>query len=157
MANVRERIRMSPAEVEAFLTEAHKMQLATINPDGAPHLVTMYYLPVDGVLGFWTYRASQKARNLERDARATCLVETGQGYDQLRGVQIQGSVERLEDMARIRDVGLGVFTRYFGGSPADATEYLDAQARKRWAYLLHPTKVASWDHRKLAAAGRGDV
>ena len=153
MGNARERIRMSPAEVEAFLAEPHKMQLATLGPDGAPHLVTMYYAVDDGLLAFWTYRTSQKARNLERDARATCLVEAGDGYDQLRGVQIQGTAERIEDVARIRAIGAAVFIRYFDGSPDDAGGYLDAQAAKRWGYLLHPDKTATWDHRKLDASG----
>ena len=139
---------MSPAEVADFLAEPHKLQLATIGPDGAPHLVTMYYAVFGGLLGFWTYRTSQKARNLERDQRATCLIETGDGYDQLRGVQIRGTVERLEDFDRILAVGTAVVERY-SGSAAALGEYLEAQARKRWAYLVHPGKIATWDHRKL--------
>lgn len=152
MPSTRERIRMSDAEMAEFLAAPHKMQLATINPDGAPHLVTMYYAMFDGLLGFWTYRTSQKARNLERDARATCLVEAGEGYDQLHGVQIQGTVERIEDSGRIRDIGSAVYGRYIADFTQEMTEYLEPQARKRWAYLLHPRKVATWDHRKLAAA-----
>ena len=149
VVNVRESIRMSPAEVADFLAEPHKLQLATLGPDGAPHLVTMYYALFDGLLAFWTYRTSQKARNLERDQRATCLVETGDGYDQLRGVQIQGTVERLEEFDRILAVGSAVVHRY-SENAAQLGAYYEAQARKRWAYLVHPTKIATWDHRKLA-------
>ena len=111
MASTRERIRMTEAEQVEFLAAPHKMQLATINPDGTPHLVTMYYGVFDGLLGFWTYRTSQKAVNLERDPRATCLVETGEGYDNLRGVQINGVVERIEDVDRIRAIGATVYGR----------------------------------------------
>jgi PPOX class probable F420-dependent enzyme len=152
MAKARKHIRMSPAEVAVFLAGRHKMQLATINPDGAPHLVTMYYAVFDGLLGFWTYRTSQKARNLERDARATCLVEAGEAYDELRGVQIQGTVERIEDTDRVRFVGMTVYGRYDDVTPAMAA-YLEPQASKRWAYLVHPAKIATWDHRKLADVG----
>lgn len=151
MASTRQLIRMSDAEVEAFLAQPHKMQLATINPDGSPHLVTMYYGVFGGLLGFWTYRTSQKARNLERDPRATCLVETGEGYDQLRGVSLAGTVERISDERRVRSVGAEVYGRYVNGLGSELSGYLDQQARKRWAYLLHPRKVASWDHRKLAS------
>ena len=146
---------MTADEVAAFLAAPHKMQLATIDTDGAPHLVTMYYAMFDGLLGFWTYRTSQKARNLERDARATCLVEAGEGYDQLHGVQIQGTVERIEDPGRIREIGSAVYGRYIADFTLEMTAYLEPQARKRWAYLLHPRKVATWDHRKLAAAVPG--
>ena len=152
MATTRERIRMTQAEVEAFLEEPHKMQLATINPDGTPHLVTMYYAVFDGRLGFWTYRTSQKARNLERDPRTTCLVETGEGYDQLRGVSVNGTVERVEDFDRIRAMGAAVYGRYVGELGEALDGFLDHQATKRWAYLVTPQKIATWDHRKLAAA-----
>ena len=152
MAATRTLIRMTDDERVAFMEQPHKMQLATINPDGTPHLVTMYYAMFDGLIGFWTYRTSQKARNLERDPRATCLMETGEGYEQLRGVQVNGSVERIEDPERIRSIGAAVYARYIADFTAELEGYLEPQARKRWAYLLHPAKVSSWDHRKLAPA-----
>lgn len=153
MPNTRERIRMSPEEVAQFLGGPHKMQLATIGADGTPHLVTMYYALFGDLVGFWTYRSSQKARNLERDPRATILVETGEGYDQLRGVQMSGTVERLEDFDEILRVGETVAERYGGVAAREISAYLEAQARKRWAYLLHPNGVATWDHRKLNEPG----
>ena len=75
---------MTDAEVEEFLAAGRKLQLATIGPDGMPHLVTMYYAVLDGQITFWTYRASQKALNLTRDPRVSCLVETGEAYFDLR-------------------------------------------------------------------------
>jgi PPOX class probable F420-dependent enzyme len=152
MATTRERIRMTEAEIGDFLAGPHKMQLATIQPDGTPHLVTMYYAMFDGVIGFWTYRTSQKARNLERDPRCTVLVEAGEGYDNLHGVQIGGTVERIEDTDRIREIGTAVYGRYIADFTEELQGYLEPQARKRWGYLLHPQRTSSWDHRKLAAA-----
>ena len=152
MPNLREAIRMTDEEIARFLAGPHKMQLATIQPDGSPHLVTMYYAMFEGLVGFWTYRTSQKARNLERDPRATILVETGEGYDQLHGVQISGSVERIDDLDRILECGRVIYGRYVGGVNGDLEPYIRHQATRRWAYLLHPHRVSSWDHRKLAAA-----
>lgn len=144
---------MTEAEIAAFLAAPHKLALATLNGDGSVHLVTMYYAIFDGLLGFWTYRTSQKARNLDRDPRVTCLAETGEGYDQLRGVQIQGTVERVEQPDRIRAMGAEIYSRYVPGFTAELEGYLEDQAAKRWAYLVSPTKTASWDHRKLATVG----
>jgi PPOX class probable F420-dependent enzyme len=145
---------MSDAEVGAFLADPHKLQLASINQDGTPHLVTMYYdVHDDGRIAFWTYRTSQKARNLERDPRCTCLVEAGDGYDQLRGVQIVGSVEAIDDLDTVLAIGSRVYGRYLDGGLAEGLdEFLLDQARKRRAYLVTPQRVASWDHRKLVAA-----
>ena len=70
-------VRMSPDEVEEFLGSQMKVQVATVNPDGSPHLTTLFYVVDDGRIAFWTYASSQKIKNLERDARITCLVEAG--------------------------------------------------------------------------------
>lgn len=147
---------MSDDEIADFLTaEPHKLQLATINDDGTPHLVTMYFDLFEGRIGFWTYRTSQKAVNLRRDPRCTCLVETGDDYLSLRGVQIVGEVETITDHERIRAMGQRIYARYLDGGDElgdDMAGYIESQARKRHAYLVEPDRVASWDHRKLADA-----
>jgi nitroimidazol reductase NimA-like FMN-containing flavoprotein (pyridoxamine 5'-phosphate oxidase superfamily) len=63
----RDLVAMSPAEATAMLAASRKMQLATINQDGTPHLVTMFYALIDGRIAFWTYQKAQKARNLAGD------------------------------------------------------------------------------------------
>ncbi len=77
---------MSPSEIETFLDDSMKVQVATVSPDGAPHLTTLFYVMQDGQIAFWTYASSQKIKNLERDPRITCLVEDGEDYFELRGV-----------------------------------------------------------------------
>src|SRR5580658_3955955 len=75
---------MTAEQAGQMLAAERKVQLATNGPDGFPHLVTMYYVLMDGQLTFWTYRTSQKALNLARDPRISCLVETGEQYFGLR-------------------------------------------------------------------------
>jgi PPOX class probable F420-dependent enzyme len=147
---------MSDAEIEAMLAGSRKVQLATINPDGYPHLVTMYYTLVDGKIAFWTYRTSQKALNLVRDPRITCLVETGESYFDLRGVQIQGIVETITDPDAVLRIGQAIGEVLAGslagqaGQVGDAiTDYVVNAARKRYAYIVEPARVISWDHSKL--------
>nr|WP_203780864.1 pyridoxamine 5'-phosphate oxidase family protein [Actinoplanes rishiriensis] len=140
---------MSGDEVAAFLADARKVQLATINPDGAPHLVTMFYGLSAGRIAFWTYRTSQKARNLARDPRVTCLVEAGEEYFDLRGVQIAGTVTPIFDLAGVTEVGK-LIAAGMRDVPAEALDaYVAHAATKRTGYLVTPAKVASWDHRKL--------
>jgi PPOX class probable F420-dependent enzyme len=149
----RDRVGMTTAEVAAFLEGARKLQLATINRDGTPHLVTMYYAMDGGLITFWTYRASQKARNLSRDPRLTCLVETGSEYFDLRGVQVQGVARPVEDPAEVLEIGrrIGAVTvGAHGGLPDD---YISHTARKRLGYVVEPTRVISWDHSKLLQPG----
>jgi PPOX class probable F420-dependent enzyme len=141
---------MSPADQAALLAESHKLQLATINRNGTPHLVTMFYVMLDGRIAFWTYRSSQKARNLARDPRVTCLVETGEEYFELRGVQVAGLARPIEDPARVLDIGRRVATVTAGMSADALAEYTAKTARKRLGYVVEPRRVISWDHRKLA-------
>ncbi|MFC7648027.1 pyridoxamine 5'-phosphate oxidase family protein [Streptosporangium lutulentum] len=73
--NQRTRIVMSDDEVTAFVRESRKLQLGTINPDGTPHMVTMFYGLVEGEVAFWTYGKAQKTLNIQRDPRVSCLIE----------------------------------------------------------------------------------
>lgn len=141
-SNDRNKIAMTDAEIASFLTGHRKMQLATINRDGTPHLVTMFYAVLGGRIAFWTYRRSQKAVNLARDPRVTCLVEAGDGYFELRGVQVNGIVRPHDDILGVgrliaKDIAEGI------------DEFIEYTARKRLAWTVEPTKVSSWDHRKL--------
>ena len=67
----RDQITMTDAEIAEFLAPPRNLQVATINRDGTPHLVTMYYAVIDDRIAFWTYRKSQKVLNLRRDPRIT--------------------------------------------------------------------------------------
>ena len=145
----RDKVAMTADEVAAFLTGFRKLQLATINRDGTPHLVTMYYVMLDGRIAFWTYRASQKALNLARDPRITCLVETGNEYFDLRGVQVQGVVQPVEDPAGVLQIGRRIAGVMAGTDVPLPDEYVEHTARKRLGYIVQPTRVISWDHAKL--------
>jgi PPOX class probable F420-dependent enzyme len=153
----RDRVTMTGSEVAALLAGSRKVQLATLNADGSVHLVTMFYGMVDERIAFWTYRASQKARNLARDPRITCLVEDGTDYFELRGVQVVGVVRPVEDLDGILAIGRLVAGGMAGDGDAsvgDALEdYVAHAARKRVGYLVEPRRIISWDHRKLAGAG----
>ncbi|GAA0448888.1 pyridoxamine 5'-phosphate oxidase family protein [Actinoplanes campanulatus] len=142
-------VTMTEDEVGALLAYARKVQIATINPDGTPHLVTMFFGLAEGRIAFWTYRSSQKALNLARDPRLSCLVEDGEDYFELRGVQITGQVTRIEDLPGVTAVGRLIAAR-MPDVPRDALDaYVTHAARKRVAYLVQPARTASWDHRKL--------
>jgi hypothetical protein len=157
MPKQRDRVQMTQDEVAQLLATCRKVQLATVSPDGYPHLVTMYYTLVGGRIAFWTYRTSQKAMNLARDPRISCLVETGEAYFDLRGALIQGVVETLTDPDAVYRIGLAVGAVVSGGhagsappAPDDAiNSYVASAARKRYAYIVEPRRVISWDHHKL--------
>lgn len=143
---------MTEVEVQEMLASHNKVQLATNSRDGFPHLVTMYYVMMDGLITFWTYRSSQKALNLGRDPRISCLVEVGNEYFDLKGVVVQGTTRRIEDPAVILEIGRRI-TATFSDPTAMAddavADYVEHAARKRFGYAVEPSRVISWDHTKL--------
>jgi PPOX class probable F420-dependent enzyme len=149
-------VRMDEAEADAFLRAHTKVQVATVNPDGSPHLTTLFYVLRDGRIAFWTYASSQKVRNLERDPRITCLVEDGEDYFELRGVSLSGRAELVRDEAGIREIGTAVATAMVGGADLGeiGTAEVERQVRKRVGVVVTPSRVASWDHRKMATSRR---
>ena len=154
MPSRRDQIRMTEAEVRAFLDEQRIVQVATIGPSGRPHLVPLWYVPRDGELHGWTYAASQKAKNLERDPRATLSVDDGVQYHELRGVMMECDVRLERDADRVARHGIALFERYGGGQPLARREreMVLRQARKRVGLEFTATRSVSWDHRKLEGA-----
>jgi PPOX class probable F420-dependent enzyme len=148
----RDRIRMSDAEVGAFLEQERTVVCASHGHSGWPHLMPLWYVVRDGELWAWTFGKSQKVRNLERDPRATLQIEAGDSYDQLRGVMIEAEAEILRDLETVTGVGAALAARYGGLDPdADALAVIEAQAPKRVALRFRTRRTRSWDHRKLAA------
>ena len=144
---------MDDAELVAFLDEQRTVACATIGRDGAPHVMPLWYLLRDGDIWVWTYAASQKVRNLERDPRATLMVESGDRYEELRGVMlgVDAVIERGAEL--VAALGTALYERYLGpGLPADVRTTIAHQSLKRVAIRFIERSRASWDHRKLEAA-----
>ena len=152
---------MSDAEVASFLAEERTLTCATIGPRGWPHLMPLWYVArtpsPEGPgprLWSWTYAASQKVRNLERDARAGVQVEAGRDeYHLLRGVMLETEVALHRDLDDVTSLGLEIFRRYGGGQDGelagDVRAVVEQQAAKRVGLEFVEHSRATWDHRKL--------
>ena len=144
----RDQIRMTDDEVQSFLQERQVMNVASLRKDGRPHLVAMWYGFLDGKPAFWTYGRSQKIVNLRRDPRITCLVEDGDAYEELRGVELVGTATLIEDERRF-EIGRSVMERYTGPLTGDVDPILQSVGAKRAGVVIEVEAVVSWDHRKL--------
>jgi PPOX class probable F420-dependent enzyme len=149
MPSRREQIQMTEEEIDAFLEERMVMQCASVGPRGTPHMVPLWFVHQrPGLIG-WTYAKSQKAKNLERDPRATLGIEDGVQYHELRGVMLECDVEVEHDPAEVEGFGLALFRRYAGELGDEIRRMVAAQAQKRVGLRFVPSRVVSWDHRKL--------
>ena len=137
---------MTDDEVEAYLNQPHLCTIGTVGADGSVHLVAMNYGFIDGAPAFWTYRRSQKVKNLERNPHVSFLVHSGRKYSELMGVQIAGQAEIVDDTDRVLALFESMGIRY--GNPGVGGG-ARASAPKRVAVRIRPDKVVSWDHGKL--------
>ncbi|MCW2586533.1 MAG: putative F420-dependent enzyme [Frankiales bacterium] len=145
----RAQVAMTGEQVAAFIAQQRTATLATVGPEGQPHLVAMWYALIDGQLWFETKAKSQKAANLRRDPRATVLIEDGHTYDALRGVSLEGRAVVLDDPEALWAVGVSVWERYTGPYTDEMKPFVELMLHKRVAVRLDVERVRSWDHRKL--------
>jgi PPOX class probable F420-dependent enzyme len=151
----RDQIRMSDEEIARFLDEERVMSVATIGRDGWPHLTALWFVMRDSEPWIYTYAKSQKVKNLEREPRATLMVDSGHDYHELRGVMFKATAELHRDIDTVANLAEQVFRRYQGHTGELGEEMagiLRAQAAKRVAVRFRIRELASWDHSKLGGA-----
>jgi PPOX class probable F420-dependent enzyme len=149
VANQRSQIVMSHDEVVEFLHQQRSSTVATLGPDGQPHLVGMWYAVKDEHVWFETKRKAQKVVNLRRDPRLSFLVEAGHTYDQLRGVAMEGTGVIIEDEDVVWDVCVNIFERYNAPYSEEMKPFVEFMAKNRVVVRLEVDRIRSWDHRKL--------
>lgn len=153
----RETMAMSTDELAAFLAAERRAHVATINPDGTPHVVPLSYVVIDGCVTFWTDPGSRKVANLRRDPRLTCLVEAGEQFAEFRAAQLTGRAELSTDDDTSRRVGEALFERAAGPLDEQLRAVVAALAAERVAITVHADRVVSWDHRKLPGVRPAEI
>jgi PPOX class probable F420-dependent enzyme len=149
MPKRREEIRMTDEEVRSFIEGQKTVQVATINRDGTPHLVPLWFAIVDGDIVLETFTKSQKVKNLERDPRLTVLLEDGEVYEQLRGVAISGNAELVRDVEKVHALHMAVLRRNTELPEEILDQATRSMAPKKTCIVVKARKTVSWDHRKL--------
>jgi hypothetical protein len=146
------RIAMTPAEVDEFLVTERTCRAATVKADGSPHVTPLWFLWHDGALWLTTLVRAQRWADLQRDPRMSVIVDAGEQYFELRGVELSGRVEVVGEVPRVGepnpelgDIELRTAQKYQGPGAIVRTDGKHAWIRMR------PDKIASWDFRKLSS------
>ena len=150
----RKTIALTPEEQRRFLEASHTIILTSLDRQGYPHSIAMWYVAdPDGTVLMTTFAKSQKAVNLRRDPRCALLLESGRTYPELKGLLVRGRAALDGDVEHVLDVLARVHAKYNAPGPADGLrEAMRGQARKRVVIRVRPERVASWDHAKLGGA-----
>ncbi|MGW2051204.1 pyridoxamine 5'-phosphate oxidase family protein [Streptomyces sp. NPDC001858] len=146
------KIMMTSGELDAFLADQRTCRVATVSADGAPHVSALWFLWDGTALWLYSVVRSKRWADLRRDPRIAIVVDTGEEYDALRGVELSGTVEFVGEAPRVGELC----------AELDAVETLFARknfgldamphdGRHAWVRLT-PAKIVSWDFSKLGGA-----
>ncbi len=111
---------MADEEVRAFLTTlpARTAKLATVRPDGRPHVAPVWYdLDEDGSLVFNTGESTVKGRNMRREPRVSLCVDDDR--PPFSFVVAEGVAEISDDPGELRRWAARIGGRYMGDERAD--------------------------------------
>ncbi|EPH46748.1 pyridoxamine 5'-phosphate oxidase family protein [Streptomyces aurantiacus] len=143
------RIMMTPGELDTFLAAERTCRVATVSADGAPHVSALWFA-WDGT-SLWLYSVTRSKRwaELRRDPRIAVVVDAGEQYGELRGVELTGTARFVGEAPRTGepcpelDAPERLFARKIFG-----LEEMVHDGRHAWLRLT-PDAVVSWDFRKL--------
>jgi PPOX class probable F420-dependent enzyme len=133
---------LADARIQGFLATKEVVVLSTVQPNGAPLAMPMWFLHTPQALYMISVDGLQKVRNLQRDPRVCVVAESGNRGAAIRGVVIQGHVEFVEEPEQRRPILDRLLQKYdpdlarlWGGR---------AMPRNRVLFRIEPRKIRSW-------------
>lgn len=143
-------IAMTGDEVDAYLREARTCRVGTVGGDGRPHVSPLWFVWDGEALWLNSIVKSQRWTDVVRDPRVSIVVDGGDDFMELHGVELAGTAETVGDVPRTDtpDPAVAEPERLFGDKYAGGRFVVDG--RHAWLRVT-PTKIVSWDFRKLAA------
>jgi hypothetical protein len=149
------RIAMTSDEVDAFLTHERSCRVATISTDG-PHNTPLWFVWDGSALWLNSIVRSQRWADLQKDPRVSVVVDAGDLFTELRGVELRGTVTMVGEAPRtgVPTDELVIPERLF------ARKYMNSDSFQydgRHAWLrLQPSSTRSWDFRKQFGLKQAD-
>lgn len=142
-------IAMSSDELDGFLTTEHTCRMATVDAQGQPHVSPVWFVWDGACVWVNSLVRSQRWTDVVRNPSVGLTVDAGTAYFELRGVEVTGRAEVVGDVpraatgpdARVEVAELAFGTKYTGGT-------FMPDGRHGWLKIT-PTKIVSWDFRKL--------
>lgn len=140
---------MTVDERDAFLAEQRTCRVACVSADGVPHVTPLWF--VWHTQCVWLYSVIRSARwaNLRRNPMLSVVVDTGEDFFELRGVELVGRAETVGEQPRRGDSCPELdqperlfAAKYTGGSS------LGYDGRHAWLRMT-PEREFTWDFRKI--------
>jgi hypothetical protein len=138
------KLSMTDRELDEFLDAERVLHLATIDEDGWPAVVPVWFVWHDGAFWVWNLTRAKRTRRLREGTRCAFTVDTGDEY-----VELQGASGRLEYRLVAEDevpdaVRVGFSRKYFG-----VDDPIEPADHHLWIRFV-PATMNTWDFRKMS-------
>lgn len=146
------KVAMDAAERDAFLAAERTCRVATVAADGSPHVTPLWFVWDGSALWLTSVVRSQRWTDLQRDGRVSVVIDGGDGFMELRGVELRGTAAPVGEVPRVGDpcAELDAPERLYADKYANGSVVHDG--RHAWLRVT-PDKIVSWDFRKMRKVG----
>jgi nitroimidazol reductase NimA-like FMN-containing flavoprotein (pyridoxamine 5'-phosphate oxidase superfamily) len=136
------KLTMSSEELDDFLRAERVLRLATVDDDGWPAVVPVWFVWHESALWVWNLTRAKRTSRLQEGTRAAFVVDGGDEYVELRGASGRLDYAFVDDEEVPLEVRVEFSRKYFGSDqPIEPADHHD------WI-RFEPITVASWDFRK---------
>ncbi|MCF6388699.1 pyridoxamine 5'-phosphate oxidase family protein [Mycobacterium sp. MBM] len=140
---------MDRSEVDSFLGAQRTCRVGTVSGSGQPHVTPLWFAWDGTALWLYSIVDSQRWADIARDPRVSVVIDDGDRYGELRGVEILGSAQTVGEVPRttIPDPQLATPEQLFAEKYFGSADFV-GDGRHAWLRII-PNRLRSWDFRKI--------
>jgi len=125
-----------------FLKTQKLLRLATIDKNGVPYIVPVWYLYSKKKFYIGTNTRTEKAKNLKKNKRVSFCVDVGVHSPQIYGVMGKGNAKLILEKNKVSSIAKKILKKYFKTlENKSAKELLDDTD---CIIEIYPKKLSAW-------------
>ena len=123
------------------------VSVATVDPDGTPHVVPLWFVWPEDALYISTRREGRTWRNASGDPRVAVTIDLGRSWTELAGAVLTGRAELLPaEHASMRRPISAWHEKYRSLLAGEGFARFTEQVRQLGFLRVEPESVRTWDH-----------
>lgn len=123
------------------------VSVATVDPDGTPHVVPLWFVWPEDALYISTRREGRTWRNASADPRVAVTIDLGRSWTELAGAVLTGRAELLPaEQASMRRPISAWHEKYRSLLAGEGFTRFTEQVRQLGFLRVDPESVRTWDH-----------
>jgi len=121
--------------------------VGSVDPDGAPHVVPLWFVWPEDALYVSTRREGRTWRNVRTDPRVSVSIDLGRSWTEIAGIVVEGVAEPLPaEHPAMRGPISAWHEKYRPLLAGEGFERFSQEIRRLGFLRVEPGRVLSWDH-----------